>query len=334
MYSIFGLGNPLLDFIAAVDEATLERTGAPKGTMNLVDAARMEHILSMVSDYANVPGGDSANTLRAVSWLKQADRRLSARLEPMVYSGAVGEDPLGTRYGEILEQAGIVHRLVRKPAPTGCSVILVTPDRERTMFTHLGACREYSWRDLDLKALERSRLLYFTAFMWDTETQKEAVMLAIDRAKAAGIPIAFDLADPFAVHRGKAEFLGLIPARVDILFGNREEFRMMFGENLPDRELVSEAGRFCPLVLMKVGSGGCWVNHGGELRQVAAFAVRALDTTAAGDCFAAGFLYGWLSGRSADVSARLANRLAASIVTVRGCDLAALDPIPIVSEGG
>jgi sugar/nucleoside kinase (ribokinase family) len=330
MYSIFGLGNPLLDFIAPVDFQTLERTGAPKGTMNLIDAARMEQILETVSEYTNIPGGSCANTLRAVSWLRSAD---GMKIDPTLYSGAVGEDDLGTRYREILEQAGIVHRLVRKPVVTGCSVILVTPDYERTMFTHLGACREYTWRDVDLEALSKSRLLYFTGFMWDTENQKEAVMLAIDRAKALDIPIAFDLADPFAVRRSKPEFLGLIPSRVDILFGNREEFRMMFGSQLADRELMEEAGRFCALALMKIGHDGCYVNDRGRVSKAPGVRVRAVDTTAAGDCFAAGFLYGKLTGRPAQSSARLANRLAAAIVTVRGCDFSPLDSFPILAEG-
>jgi len=334
MFSIFGLGNPLLDFIAPVDFQTLERTAAPKGTMNLVDAARMQQILEMVSGYTNIPGGSCANTLRGISWLKRAEVPAGTPLDPVIYTGAVGEDELGDRYREILEQAGVVQRLVRKPVPTGCSVILVTPDYERTMFTHLGACREYGWRDLDLEALDRSRLLYFTAFMWDTESQKEAVMLAIDRAKAGGIPIAFDLADPFAVSRSRSEFLGLIPSRVDVLFGNREEYRMMFGEKRTDLETVEEAGRFCATALMKVGHDGCYLNDHGRVEKLPGFKVDAVDTTAAGDCFAAGFLYGRLTGRSAAASARLANHLAASIVTVRGCDFGSLDPMPIVSEDG
>lgn len=332
MYSIFGLGNPLLDFIAPVGFDVLERTGAPKGTMNLVEAGRMSEILGMVSEYTNIPGGSCANTLRGVSWLMSAPGEAGRGLEPVIYSGAVGEDPLGRRYREILEQAGVVHRLVAKPVATGCSVILVTPDYERTMFTHLGACREYGWQDLDQEALGQSRTLYFTGFMWDTESQKEAVMLAIDRAQALGVPIAFDLADPFAVSRSKSEFLGLIPARVEVLFGNREEYRMMFGEKAGDREIVEEAGRFCPMALMKVGRDGCYLNDHGRIEKIPGFRVEAVDTTAAGDCFAAGFLHGRLRGLSPAAAARRANRLAASIVTVRGCDFSSLDPQPIVSE--
>jgi sugar/nucleoside kinase (ribokinase family) len=332
MYSVFGLGNPLLDFIAPVSFETLERTGAPKGTMNLIDAPRMQQILETVSEYTNIPGGSCANTLRGISWLRRAEALRGVALEPVVYTGAVGEDELGARYREILEQAGVVQRLVRKGVPTGCSVILVTPDYERTMFTHLGACRQYGWRDLNLDALAASRMLYFTAFMWDTESQKEAVMLAIDRARALGIPIAFDLADPFAVSRSKAEFLGLIPSRVDVLFGNREEYRMMFGDKRTDQESVEEAGRFCRMALMKVGHDGCYLNDGGRVEKISGFEVDAVDTTAAGDCFAAGFLYGRLTGRTPAASARLANNLAASIVTVRGCDFSSLDPVPILSE--
>ncbi|MBN1837371.1 MAG: adenosine kinase [Spirochaetales bacterium] len=333
MYSIFGLGNPLLDLIAPVDFQTLEWTGAARGTMNLVDGERMREILGVVSGYTLIPGGSCANTLRGISWLRQARGGASAPLAPAIYCGAVGEDELGERYQEILERVGVVHRLVRKPAATGCSLILVTPDYERTMFTHLGACRQYGWSDLDMEALEHSSLLYFTGFMWDTESQKEAVMLAIDRARALGIPIAFDLADPFAVTRSKSEFLGLVPSRVDVLFGNREEYRMMFGHRRTDLETIQEAGRFCATTLMKVGHDGCYLNDSGRVQKMAGFQVDAVDTTAAGDCFAAGFLYGRLTGRTAAASARLANRLAAAIVTVHGCDFSSLDPLPILSAG-
>jgi sugar/nucleoside kinase (ribokinase family) len=149
-----------------------------------------------------------------------------------------------------------------------------------------------------------------------------------------GIPIAFDLADPFAVGRSKAEFLGLIQSRVEILFGNREEYRMMFGDKPTEWESIEEAGRFCPVALMKVGREGCYLNDRGRIEKIPGFPVEAVDTTAAGDCFAAGFLYGRLTGRGAADSARLANRVAASIVTVRGCDFSLLDPQPIVSGAG
>jgi sugar/nucleoside kinase (ribokinase family) len=337
MYSVFGLGNPLLDFIAPVGFPVLERTGAEQGTMNLVDAGRMQEILGLVGEYTNSPGGSCANTLRGISWLGRLSGAegpsAAALIEPTVYCGAVGEDGPGAVYAEILGRAGVVQRLVRKPVPTGCSVILVTPDHERTMFTHLGACREYTWRDLDLAALAEARMFYCTGFMWDTENQKEAVMLAIDRAKALGLLVAFDIADPFVAQRYRLEFLGLIPSRVDILFGNREEFRHMFGAGHGDQVLLRQAGRLCRLVVMKIGAEGCYVNEDGSIHRVAGFPVQAVDTTAAGDCFAAGFLFGRLRNQEVEACARLANRLAAAIVTVRGCDFLTLDARRVLSEG-
>jgi sugar/nucleoside kinase (ribokinase family) len=109
---------------------------------------------------------------------------------------------------------------------------------------------------------------------------------------------------------------------------------MMFGDKRADPELVAESGRFCSLTLMKVGRDGCYVNDGGRVDKVRGFPVGTVDTTAAGDCFAAGFLYGRLTGRSARASAVLANRLASAIVSVRGCDFSPLDALPILSEGG
>jgi len=330
-YSVFGLENPLFDHIAAVGEEVIRALGAPKGTMNLVDHDRMRRVLQLAGSCRSVPGGSAANTVRAIACLSGCDP-----LPPPVYSGAVGCDEAGEEYGRVLREAGIVTRLACKSLPTGRSVILVTPDRERTMFTYLGACREYTAADLDLELLARSRFLYVTAYMWDTENQKAAVLQAGQTARRRHVPIAFDLADPFAVRRYRGEFLDWIPAHVQVLFGNREEFRLLLGEGLSDEELARRAGELCPQAVLKIGAGGCLLAAGGQVTTVPGYRARVGDTTAAGDCFAAGYLFGVLKGFAAPRAARLANRLAAWIVSVEGCDLCGLDPAAVLhdSAGG
>jgi sugar/nucleoside kinase (ribokinase family) len=328
-HSVFGLENPLFDRVAAVSEEVVARTGAPKGTMNLVDHAQLRRVLGLAGSFRSIPGGSAANTVRAVAALSRA-----AAVAPPVYSGAVGSDPEGQEYDRILRSQGVVTRLARKAQPTGCSVILVTPDRERTMFTFLGACREYLPEDLDRDLLARSRYLYLTGYMWDTENQRQAALLAGRTALDQGVRVAFDLADPFAVRRYHRQYLSWIPAHAEVLFGNREEFRLLLGEGLSDGELAEAAGELVPQAVLKTGAEGCLVNCFGRVSRVPGYPVVPVDTTAAGDCFAAGYLYGQLRGFSAVASARLANRLAAWIVTVEGCDLEELDPAQVLAAAG
>ena len=328
-YSVFGLENPLFDHVAAVADSVIAAVGAPKGTMNLVDYPQMRRVLGLAGQYRSLPGGSAANTVRAIACLSRA-----GAVPPPAYSGAVGCDPEGEEYERLLASAGVVTRLACKQQPTGCSVILVTPDRERTMFTFLGACREYTPEDLDRELLGSSRYLYLTGYMWDTENQKQAALAAGVTALRAGVRVAFDLADPYAVRRYREQYLSWIPAHVEVLFGNREEFRLLLGEGLDDGELAALAGELAPQAVMKIGAGGCLVNFFGQVSRIEGFPVRTVDTTAAGDCFAAGYLYGQLRGFSAERSARLANRLASWIVTVEGCDLERLDPAEVLRSSG
>ena len=328
MFSVFGLGNPLLDFIAPVEPPVLEALDAKKGTMNLVDRDGMERVLRKLDGYTNIPGGSTANTLRAISWLDRDER-----LEQLLYCGSVGPDARGKAYNSSLREAGINVQVVTKSLPTGCSVILVTPDHERTMFTYLGACREFGLEDLDLNALSSSQIFYTTGYMWDTENQKQAVKRAMEYSRQRGVAIYFDLADPFVVHRYHEEFRSWLPSRVDVLFGNRDEFQIMFGPKLSDRELLAEAAKVSAVLLMKTGCDGCLVSDHGQVCSIDGFCVDPLDTTAAGDCFSAAYIFASLRGFPPLQAAKLANRLAASIVTVLGCDFLNLDRDSILREG-
>jgi sugar/nucleoside kinase (ribokinase family) len=319
MYSVYGIGNPLLDFVTHQKEEFVQRLQTRPGTMNLVSAEEMAEILSRVRRYCNIPGGSCANTIRGLAWLG------GDALPPAVYSGAVGDDERGICYRRIIETAGIVHRLAVKKSATGCSLIVVTPDRERTMFTHLGACRELGPADIDYGLLKKSQILYFTGFMWDSECQKQAALEAADFALKREIPIAFDLADPFVVERYGREFRSWIPGRVKILFGNEEEVRLLFQTEAVEEEIAAAAGGLAETVLIKTGAGGCLLVEGNSVKHVPTAAVAAVDTTAAGDCFAAGFLLGRLRGLSSLKAAEQANRLASAIVTVDGCDFTLLE---------
>lgn len=315
MVSVFGICNPLLDFIAHEDVGLVESMHTRPGTMNLIERGQMETLLSRISRYTNTPGGSGANTVRGLAWLNR-----QGRVPPPAFCGAVGRDAFGDRYIEIMKSQGVRACMVQKDSPSGCSIIIVTPDRERTMFTYLGACREFTEADVDFSLVGQSRILHITGYMWDTENQKEAVRKTVEVARSCRIPVSFDLADPFVVQRNQAEFRDWIPGRVDILFGNREEFSLLLAGAAADEQLLAESASLAGTVVMKVGADGCLARRGDMWVRAAGFPVQAVDSTGAGDSFASGFLFGLLQGWDLAAAARLANRLAAWIVSIEGCD--------------
>ena len=323
MKSIYGIGNPLMDVVAHVGFDFLKDRGKPPGSMNLIDSEESEKLIRLLEETRMVPGGSCANTLRGIAWLQRRSRFVTCN-----YSGAVGNDRLGDLYMESLREFGVNPILAKKKAPTGVSVILVTPDHERTMFTHLGACRYYNSEDTNYELLAKSQYLYFVGFMWDTDSQKRAIMEAVAHAKEHGVRVVFDLAGPFVVKRYHNDFYDWIPGSVDILTGNREEFRALTGSGDTDGDIIAEAGKLAPILVMKRGEKGCIVldsrASNTSVSYIDGYKVDPVDTTGAGDAFAAGLLYGLLSEKSIQEAADLGNRLASSIVTVEGCDYESL----------
>jgi sugar/nucleoside kinase (ribokinase family) len=332
LHSLYGVENPLMDVIAHVDYPFLKRFGKNPGTMHLVEYAEITRLLSEISSFRTSPGGSAANTARGIAWLSgeagqglrdevlgpQQERPPAPRAP--VFNGAIGRDSRGDEFAARMADAGVDAALVRKDTPTGTSVILVTPDGERTMNTFLGACRDFTVDDLDLDRLADSRMLYLTGYLWDTENQRQAADRAARSARADGraLTIAFDLADPFAVRRYAQKLVAWIPERVDVLFGNRDELALLTGSSC-DEDCLGQAMRLAPVVVMKTGDQGCLVGWDGKCEHVPGVRVKVVDTTGAGDAFAAGFLYGRLLGASPLECARLANAVAARIVSVEGC---------------
>jgi sugar/nucleoside kinase (ribokinase family) len=326
VFSVYGVENPLMDIIAHVDFDFLSRLGKKPGTMNLVEYGEIERLLAGLSDYRMIPGGSCANTIRGVAWLCRG-----TPIPCPVFNGSVGRDGIGDSYIESIKGFGVRPAIPRKETATGVSLILVTPDGERTMNTYLGACREFGPEDLDEDALARSRILHLTGYLWDTENQRRATEKAVGIARERGIMISFDLADPFAVQRYREAYLPFIPRYADILFANREELSLLMGTDC-DEDCIGSASSLSRTVVMKIGAAGCLVSHEGRIERVPGVPVTPRDTTGAGDAFAAGFLHGLLKGREPMQCAVEANRLAAGIVGVEGCDYLALGD-DFVSEG-
>jgi sugar/nucleoside kinase (ribokinase family) len=331
VYSLYGVENPLMDVIAHVEYAFLARFHKSPGTMHLVEYSEVAALLAEIGARRTSPGGSAANTTRGVAWLSSpagaslrqsilGPRDRGAAVLPPVFNGAIGRDERADEFAAGIAAAGVQAALVRKDTPTGTSVILVTPDGERTMNTFLGACRDFQEGDLDLERLGASRMLYLTGYLWDTENQRRAAERAAEfaRSRRPAIPIAFDLADPFAVRRYSEQFRSWLPGRVDVLFGNRDELALLTGGSC-DEDCVADAASLAPLVVMKTGAKGCVVGWEGRYESVPGISVKVVDTTGAGDAFAAGFLFGRLQGASPIDCARMANAVAARVVGNEGC---------------
>ncbi|HZJ87975.1 MAG TPA: adenosine kinase [Sphaerochaeta sp.] len=308
---IYGIGNPLIDIIVNVEEEDLVALGIHKGTMALIDTERMEELLlfSKGREVSYSCGGSAPNTIIALA---------SLGIE-VVLAGKVGADENGGIYRSRLKELAVGDQLADTTADlTGSSVILITPDSERSMNTYLGANRLYAAEDVDPKSVAEAAYFHFTGYMWDTKSQQEAIMRALEVAKEQKTQVSFDIADPFAVGRYREDFLHLIEAHCDIVFANREEARILF-DNYDPYECCRSMGKLCSTAIVKNGKKGSYVSHNREVLQIPVRGpVVPTDTTGAGDVYAAGFLYGCHQGYSAKEAGIIASILAGEIITQRG----------------
>ena len=307
------LGNAIVDLIARTDEAFLTAQGVTKGAMQLIDEDRAESLFAAMGPTTVISGGSGANTAVGAAML-------GARTG---FIGKVRDDELGGLYAHELKAAGVafsVAAATEGPA-TARSFILVTPDGERTMNTYLGACQGLSPEDVDPATVERARVTYLEGYLWDPPAAKEAFRKAVQVAHSAGNAVALTLSDAFCVGRYRDEFLGLIrDGSIDILFANIGELKSLY--ETEDAEAAVKAlreernGRDIHLLgLVTRSEEGALVVKGGEVRAVPATPVaHVVDTTGAGDLFAAGFLAGHARGLDNVACARLGVLAAGQVI--------------------
>lgn len=310
-FDVYGIGNPLIDLLVQISTQKLESLGVDKGVMNLVDLERRQYLLNNIKDWTVLPGGSCANTIIALS-----DLGLKT-----VYGGSIGPDNLGDQFEENMSQLGVTSALRRKTLPTGSSIILITEDTDRSQNTYLGACQEYSVDDVDDEKIRKSKSLYFTGYMWDTENQKKALLRAIDVAKDSNTEIIFDVADPFAVNRSKNDFIKLMKNDVNFIFANFEEAKAMTGESTKDA-IIAKMEEMGPASgVVKDGKHGSYVYHNGRVFDIDIHEVTAVDTTGAGDMYAAGFIYGMAKNYGMQKSGEIASLVAGKVVEQVGARL-------------
>ena len=307
--TIFGIGNPLIDVVINVEDNDLKNLGVDKGIMHLVDENRQKEIMSYFKNMSPIyhPGGSAPNTLVACAGLEITG----------VISGKIGNDKFGEIYKDQVEKYGIISRLVIGDGPTGSSIILVTPDGERTMNTHLGMCQDFSIADIDESLLAKADIFYFTGYMWDTDSQKSAIKHALSIAKENRLKVIFDVADPFAVQRYRDAFLTLIEEQADVVFANQAELSILF-DTKDINVAANSLGRIVNIAAVKLGKEGSLVIENGNLCKITSRPIIAKDSTGAGDMFAAGFIAALSKGYSGKVAGEIGGYLAEEIIQIPG----------------
>ena len=308
---VLAIGNAIVDVIASADDSFLEREGLSKGGMQLIDAARADELYSRMGPGREISGGSAANTLAGAA-------ALGARC---AFVGQVADDQLGAVFAHDIRAHGVRFDTPARAGdpPTGRCLILVTPCGERTMNTLLGASHYLPSESLDRDLIRDSSILYLEGYLWDPEQPRAVMREAIDIARAAGRKVALTLSVNFIIERHRADLQGLIDAGlVDILFVNEEELLCLTQD--ADRETaLAKVGAKVPLLVVTLGPDGAMAVQEGRRYTVAAEPVeRVVDTTGAGDLFAAGFLAGLSSGRSVEQCLRMGAIAAAEVISHYG----------------
>jgi len=310
-YDVVGIGSAIVDILSRTDESFLERHGMVKGTMALMDVLQAKALYNDMGKTVNMSGGSAANSMAGVASLGGRP----------AFIGKVGNDEMGEVFKHDIRVGGVdFHGGMADSTllPTAVCLIMVTPDAQRTMNTFLGASTELTPNDIDEKLIASSHITYIEGYQWDTPKAKEAIRKACTAAKGAGRKVALSLSDPFVVERHRDDLLNLIFDHVDLIFGNEEEVFRLYQTNDFDTA-VRKLRQSNTLACMTLGARGALVVDVMSTATVPAAPVaKVIDTTGAGDLFAAGFLYGYTNGRDLVRSAKIGALAAGEIISHMG----------------
>ena len=309
-YDVVGIGNAIVDVLVQADDDLIDNFELTKGTMALVDEAQAERLYASVGPGLETSGGSAANTLAGVA-------QLGGRAG---FIGRVRNDQLGGIFSHDIRSVGArfdTPAATEGPSTARC-LILVTPDAQRTMCTYLGASVGLDPADLDLEMVAQAKVLYLEGYLWDSDEAKAAFIAAAEVARAHGGEVALSLSDAFCVERHRESFQELVDGHVDILFANEMEITALYKANSFEEAADQVRGR-CKLAALTRSEQGSVVLNGAGTHSVAPFQLGPLlDTTGAGDLYAAGFLHAYTQGQAVDACGRLGSLCAGQVVTQLG----------------
>lgn len=309
---VVSICNALVDILVTSSDSDLDRLGLNKGIMHLVDDRRQLEVIQHFTDHKTTQelGGSSMNAVRT----------LAALGAKTAFAGSVGQDPYGKMIEERMRELGIRAHIKQADAHTGICFILVSPDGERTMNTNLGASCLFDQDIVPEADIAAAKIFHFSGYQWANPGQIRAIKRALEIAKAHDTLISFDLADPFVVRNNREDFIRIIEDYADICFSNREETKLLY-EASPEIacQRITEAGA---IAAIKLGPEGALVGKGSTRYAVKPVPTSVVDTTAAGDMFAAGFLYGLCRDKPLEVCGKLAATLASDVISRLGATVA------------
>jgi sugar/nucleoside kinase (ribokinase family) len=306
-FDVVGIGNAMVDVIAHGDEAMLDEQRLSKGAMTLIDHVRAESLYAAMPPAVEVSGGSAGNTVAGIA-------SLGGRA---AYIGKVSKDQLGQVFSHDIRAAGVAFDVVPSPdgAGTGRCLIFVTPDAQRTMQTFLGAGAELQPDDVDADLIASAKITYMEGYLWDPPGAKQAFLKAARVAHDAGRQVSISLSDPFCVERHRSEFLDLVERHVDVLFANEREIMSLYETRTFDEALQRVRGH-CDVAALTRSEKGAVVVSGDEIHVIDAEPVdEVVDTTGAGDLYAAGFLFGLARGMDLATCGRIGAIAASEVIS-------------------
>lgn len=309
-FDVTAIGNAIVDVIAAADETVIVEQKLRKGAMSLIDAVDAERLYRIMGPAREASGGSAANTVAGIA-------ALGGRA---AYIGKVADDQLGDVFTHDIRAIGVTY--TTPPLTEGLStarcLIFVTPDASRTMQTFLGATTQLGPEDVNMEYITSAGVLYLEGYLWDQPRAKLAMRTAAERARAAGVKVSLTLSDAFCVDRFRAEFLDLLEHHVDILFANESEILSLYQVATFDQAL-QRVRHHCEIAALTRSEKGSVVLSGDEVHVIDAIPeVRVVDTTGAGDAYAAGFLYAYTRRCDLATCGRLGSAMAAEVISHYG----------------
>lgn len=307
---LVGIGNAIVDVLTQTDDQFIKQNNISKGTMTLIEAEQAEDLYSRMGQAMEMSGGSVANTVAAFASMGGK----------CGFIGKVANDQLGDVFSHDIQAVGAVYKTPRLSGglPTARCLIMVTPDAERTMCTFLGASVWITPSDVDRKMVQNAKVTYLEGYLFDRPKAKQAFLAAAEMAHEAGRKVALSLSDPFCVERHRDEFLELIEGHVDILFANKDELMSLFQQETFEFAVKQIQGK-CDIAAITQGPKGAIIVTPNERYEVAAEKIdRVVDTTGAGDLYAAGFLFGYTRGEPLEICGRYGSIAAGEVIRHMG----------------
>lgn len=309
-YDVFGMGNPLIDILVDVDDEFIEKHGLTKGVFHPVDWETMKALLNEIHDMEKVimPGDSTANTLVGVA-------NFGGKA---IFCGCVGDDEHGIYYDQEFARQNVTSALKKAKLPTGKAVCLITPDNQRTFMTYFGSALEIKTEHVVEEDIKNSEIVHLTGYQLEDANLKKVAHYIIALAKKHGKKLSIDFADPGVISRNKEEFLKLLPD-VDIIFVNELEAVALTGKE--EEDALLELAQHCDVAVVKLGEKGSLIYDHGAIHTIPSSKADVIDTTGAGDMYAAGILYGLTHDIPLEKAGEMASNAAAQVVSQKGARL-------------